>query len=135
MGLAWYISAEREVAGLNTFVDGKAIAHADEKWLTGIMKKLNIKPIMDFFSANPEELADLFGDFGEETGEMPTMPEEEWFSAEEGLATIKPLLDYLGKHKGEVENQDYIVRDLEEYQRILEVLATEGVGWHLSIDI
>ena len=135
MGVAWYISTEREVPGLDTFVSGKAIAHADEKSLAAIVERLGVKPLMEFFSSNPEELADLLGDFEEEATSMPEMPEEEWFSAEKGLSAVRPLLAYLRQHDGELEDQDYIIRDLEDFERILDTLRREGVGWHLSIDI
>lgn len=135
MGLAWYISAEREVPGLDTFVNGKAIAHAEEMRLAAIMEALGVKPLMEFFSSAPEELADLLGEFEDEAGAVPQLPEEEWFSAAEGLSTVTALLAYLRERRGELEDQDYIVSDLEEYERVLDALAREGVRWHLSIDI
>ena len=135
MSLAWYISVEREISGLDTFVNGKSIAHVSEKKLAAIVGKLGIRPLTDFFSASPDEVADLVGESWGDAGEIAGMPEEQWFSAKEGLDTVRPLLAYLREKEGELDRQEYIVSDLEEYERILDVLAEEGVRWHLSIDI
>ena len=120
---------------MDTFVNGKAIAHAEEKRLAAIMEALGVKSLVEFFSTVPEELSGLLGEFEDEAGAVPGLPEEEWFSAAEGLSTVTALLAYLRERKGELEDQDHIVSDLEEYERVLDALAREGVRWHLSIDI
>ncbi len=135
MSLAWYISTERDISGLDTSVDGKSIAHASEGKLAAIVEELGIRHPMDFFSTSLEEVEGLIGESLGDAGDMPSLSEEDWFSAEEGLNTVRPLLAYLREKEGELDHQEEIIFDLKEYERILAVLAKEGVRWHMSIDI
>ena len=131
MGLAWYIVGEKEVPGFDTFVDGKAIAHADEELLADIFKSLHVPPLMDFFSQSPEEIRD-FSD--EETDMPPDLPEEEWFSAADGLKTVRTLAQHLEKHPHVLSGSEEILEDLKEYDRILSRFEKQGIRWHLAID-
>ena len=86
MGLAWYISAETEVPGVDIFVDGKSIAHASEGKMAAIVEKLGIRHPMKFFSTSLEEVEDMIGE-PLDVDSMAQIPEEEWFSAAAGLGT------------------------------------------------
>ncbi|MEZ4528148.1 MAG: hypothetical protein R2941_19735 [Desulfobacterales bacterium] len=131
MGLAWYIVGEKEVEGFDTFVDGKAIAHADEKILDDIFRELNAAPLMDFFSENPEELADFF----DENADMPDdLKTEKWFSATDGLKTVRSLTAHLQTHPDAIAESGEILEDLKEYERILSRFEKQGIRWHLAID-
>ncbi|MGE0085966.1 MAG: hypothetical protein AB7S75_16280 [Desulfococcaceae bacterium] len=131
MGLAWYIVSEKEIKGFDTFVDGKAIAHADEKILADIFSSLNVPPLMSFFSQNPEET----GDFFDYEADIPeNLPEEEWFSAADGLKTVRALTVHLQAHPESVAESEEILEDLKEYERILSRFEKEGIRWHLAID-
>lgn len=127
MSLAWYIMGEKDIKDFDTFVDGKAIAHADEEVLAGIFRTLNVAPLMDFFSQNPEE----FGDFPDENSHMP---KEEWFSAAEGLKTVRALAAHLQAHPDAAPQSEEILEDMKEYERILSRFEKEGIRWHLAID-
>lgn len=134
MGLAWFISTENEVPGLDTFVDGKSIAHASEGKMAAIVEKLGIRHPMKFFSTSLEEVEDLIGE-PLDVESMAQVPDEEWFPAEAGLDAVKPLLAYLRENEGELEHQEDVIRDLEGFERILLDLKEKGVRWHMSIDI
>src|SRR4051812_8573104 len=88
MGSALYIVSKKEVPGVDMLIDGKALAASEEE-LAAICARIGVKSLMDFFSQNPEELADLLGE------EVPNAPSEEWFDAKEGLATVRALLSHL----------------------------------------
>jgi hypothetical protein len=131
MSVAWYIVGEKEIEGFDPFVNGKAIAHADEKTLAGIFKSLKVPPLMDFFSQSAEEIGDLFDD--EE--EIPDDSlDEEWFLASEGLKTVRALTEHLKNHPGAIDGSNEILEDLKEFERVLTQFEEERVRWHLAID-
>ena len=97
MGVALFIVTAREVEGLDTFVDGKALAHVDD--LDGLARAACVPALMDFFSQSPDDLLSLFGEEGDD-GELhlpegTEAPPVEWFDADAGLATVRGLLRLL----------------------------------------
>lgn len=131
MSVAYYIAAEKEMAGFDHFVDGKALAHADAELIGTICKTLGVVSLFDFVSQDPDELADFLEDAGAE--EVPAF-EGQWFSAGAGLKTTKALRAYLRSNLDAIEQADGILEDLDQYCSVLERLADAGVGWHLSVD-
>ena len=121
MGAAYYIALEREIDGLDTMMDGKALSRNIES-LDAVAEKLAVRPLSDFVSIPPEEIAELL----EDTTGMELRPVEQ-FSAQDGLTTIRAL-------RGQPEAQPAI-DDLKDCERILAVAAEHGVGWHFQIDI
>lgn len=135
MGLAWYIAAEREVAGLDSLANGKSIAHADEQRLEQLCLELGVSPLMDFFSVDPQETEALLEAYLDQDEEPLSTPEEQWFSANEGLITVRALEQHLQEKPGRLDHQQAVLQDLAEYRAILEVLQHHQVRWHLAIDI
>ena len=132
MAVAYYIETEEQIEDLDMSVDGKAIAHADPAKLEIIFRKLRVKPLIEFVSADTEDIADILEDVDDDGFELP---DEAWFSAVEGVESVSALLTYLSEHDGELEGQPDVIADLESYQRILTTLAERHVRWHLSIDL
>jgi len=125
MGSALYIVLEKEIPGLDTMIDGKKLSKAEEP-LTAVAKRLDVRPLMEFFSISADEAEELLG------GDMAGMkiPAAEWFSAEEGLKTVDALL-------AEVERSAELSaakEDLLGCQRVLREAQKQGVKWHLAID-
>jgi len=119
---------EREIPGLDRFVNGKALARTGEL-LDSIAKEIGVRPLMDFFSAAPEELAGFAEDQGITL--KRSLPSEKWFSADEGLQTVKTMI-------GEGEKRQFDIRilaDLREFQSVLEAAKQNAVGWHLAVDL
>lgn len=135
MGLAWYIAAENEVAGLETFFNGKSIAHADEAHLERLCETLGVRPLMDFFSVDPDETEAQLQAYLDSDDEPLDTPEEEWFAAKDGLLTVRALRQYLESHPAQLDRQQEILTELAEYQRILESLHQNNTRWHLAIDV
>ena len=129
MSLAWYVVLEREVAGFDPSVNGKFIAKAGDQ-LDAIAKSAGVTPLMDFFSASPEMLEGLMEDAGEDT--FVGAPSEQWFSAEDGLKTVRVLLE--ATSNGTLPSSDKIASDLREFETVLEKALSHGVRWHLAID-
>ena len=71
MSVAYYIIPEREIEGFDPFVNGKALGHADEKALANLCQQLNVVPLTNFLSEDPDELEEFFADEGIEVAETP----------------------------------------------------------------
>lgn len=132
VSLAYFIVTDKEVEGLDTFVNGKAVAHASEKGLAKLCGQLEVRPLTDFISQSPEELAELLDDLGSDVPEP--LPEEAWFTPEEGLMTVRALIAHLSGNPGALRNAVAIVDELREYEAVLSRLIGPGVRWHFSVD-
>jgi hypothetical protein len=127
LSVAWYIVLEREIPGFDPFVNGKALATAGKR-LDSLATKKGVPTLMSFFSAPPEDLAGFAEDHGVLLKQAPSP--EKWFSAEEGLETVKSIIE-------EGENSRFDARtiaDLREFQKVLEIAKQHAVGWHLAVD-
>ena len=132
MSVAWYIVLERKIPGFDHGVNGKALGRAG-KVLDALAEEAGTQPLMDFFSASPEELAGFAEDHGMDIKEQATkLAPEKWFSANEGLKTVRALARAVDN--GKTEHAEAILDDLKEFKKVLEVAANNGIGWHLAID-
>jgi len=132
MSVAWYIVLERKIPGFDHSVNGKALSRG-AKVLDALAREAGARPLMDFFSASSEELAGFAEDQGIDLKEGATkLAPEKWFSAHEGLKTVRALARVV--EDGKTEHAQAILDDLAEFNKVLEVAANNGVGWHLAID-
>jgi hypothetical protein len=126
MSSALYIVLDREVPGLDTFMNGKALAAAEEV-VTANCERLGVRDLWSFYSVDPLEVADLddFGDLDVHEGSAA----EAWFPATDGLATIRALRDALpGK------TVSAVLSDLNDMERILAEAERAGARWYLAVD-
>ncbi len=132
MSVAYYIVPERKINGFDHFVNGKALAHADEETLEKLCTELKVKPITEFISQDPEELADFFEAEGIDLpDELPTT---DWFEPSVGLMTVRALASYLQENPNTLKDSADIVEDLREYESVLTRLESENVRWYLALD-
>jgi hypothetical protein len=132
MGSALYITLERKIPGVETFTkEGKTLAKASDG-LDVLADRLAVKPLMTFFSVAPDEVADLL----EESGGIDglDLPDEAWYPAAEGLATVDRLLAYLAEHPEAISESARVIDGLREFQAILRRASAEEVRWHLTVD-
>jgi hypothetical protein len=131
MSAALFIVPEREVEGLDHFVNGKALGHAQN--LDRIAIAAGVRPLMEYFSMGPEEAASTLEGFG---GEIPVegLPDEAWFDAAEGLRTVRGMLRHLSENPTVTRDVEAISRDLREFDEVLSGLEKAGVRWHLGVD-
>ena len=126
MSVAYFIVLDNAEVGVDTFVNGKAIAHAFDE-LTNFCKAQGLKTIEDFHSQDISEFMEDFDDV-----EIPE-PEILWFDAQEGIDWITSLLE-----KIESQNPDFtteaIIEDLREYLEVFKKTKTVGAKWHLKLD-
>ena len=131
MSVALYIVPEREVAGLETFVNGKTLGHSED--LDRLAERAGVRPLMEFFSQDPAEAEALF-----EAEEIESPAEgfapEQWFRAEDGLKTVRGLLAELATNATKIPEASSLIGDLKEFESVLSQLASEEIGWHLAVD-
>ena len=131
VGAAFYIAAEHELAGFDhLLVDGKALAHAPDGELDARCRELGVRPLMEFFSQDPEATAELIANSGGDPAAV-NIPAEQWFDPSEGLATVQALLNAPAALPGSAAA---VAEDLRGCERVLIHLLSERVRWHLAID-
>ena len=139
MGSAIYIVLDRDLPGVDTMMSGKPLSHEID-YITTLCKKLKVKDLWEFCSANPGEMADFFEAEAEswENGvEPPTEEEldpEEWFPAAEGLVTVRALLEFINRDRSGLKDPEWVLEDLANMERILSAAEAHGVGWRLEVD-
>jgi hypothetical protein len=131
MSIEYFIVAEREVEGLDVVARGKALARSN--CLTQVAQLARVRPLDEFFAMSPEEAAEFIEESG---GDVPAdaLPDQAWYAAAEGLATVRGLLAHIATHPGAIPNEAGTVRDLRRFEEVLVQLAIRGVRWHLGID-
>jgi hypothetical protein len=126
MGVANYIVLERNIEGLDTMMDGKGLACQGEA-LEAAAQRLGVRPLLEFFSADPNQVAEFMRGEGMEF-EVAELPPLQQFPAEEGLATVRALLTQ------ESLWDEGLLQDLRNCECILGIAAEQHVGWHLEGD-
>jgi hypothetical protein len=132
MSAALYIVLERPIEGFDHFVNGKALARANEL-LDALAEKIGTKPLMKFWGADPDELSEIAEDLGVTVkANAKPIPSEQWFPAVEGLATVQGLR--AAAKAEQIEDLEKILADLDQFERVLNEAKEHGVGWHLAVD-
>ena len=130
--MAWYIALQRQIPGFDHRVNGKFLARAGDV-LEALAKKSGVVPLMAFSSAAPDELAGFAEDQGLNVEDTPMkLPQEKWFSAEEGLKTVNALKQAVTQQ--DIEGASKIMQDLTEFENVLEIARANQIDWHLAID-
>lgn len=131
MGAAYYIVLDRQIAGLDPFVNGKAVARESER-LERVTQSLGLRDVNEFVSASPDDLMATAEELGIELPGEP--PPEAWFAPEEGLSWILQLQNHLKARPNDVSNAEAVLSDLAEYQEVLDAAKENDVRWHFAVD-
>jgi hypothetical protein len=130
LSAALYIILENKIPNLDEFVNGKCLSKELDT-LEKLAKELGIKPLMSFYSTNGDDVRSVLGDESpEELGIK--IPMEEWFTAEDGLQTVRALLTHFEKSKS--RSSEKLVSDLREFDHVLSAAQQHQVRWHLAVD-
>jgi hypothetical protein len=95
-----------------------------------------LRRLSEFFSSSPEELLEFLEYFPEDQRpKLPAggFPPEQFFPAEEGLATVRAHLAFLEANPTAMRNAPAVIEDLRDFERVLARLAAAGVPFHLTI--
>jgi hypothetical protein len=132
MSSALYIILDREIPGLDTFMNGKALAAA-EAAVAVHCERRGVRDLWSFYSIAPDALMDALDAFDSfEAAEGAASPEA-WFAARDGLATIRALQDALREDMRGAAGET-VLHDLRDMERILVEAERAGARWHLAVD-
>lgn len=128
-----YIVVEGEDPGFDIFVNGHALAR-NEDALEKLAVRLNVKPLLEFFSADQNSMALLLEEGAGDPEWAKTLPPPQWFSPEDGLVTVCALLDSLRESPTALGSETKpIINDLTEYARVLEKAMQRNLRWQLAV--
>ena len=133
MSASLYIVVEGEDPGFDIFVNGHALAR-NEDALERLAERLSVQPLLEFFSADRNSMA-LLLDQGAGDPEWTThLPQPQWYSPDEGLRTVRALLDFLTISPAALGSEtDFVVRELREYETVLRKTSVRRLRWHLAV--
>lgn len=133
MAASLYIVVAGEDPGFDIFVNGHALAR-NEDALEKLAARLKVAPLLEFFSADENSMALLLEQGAGDPDWARNLPEPQWFSATEGLQTVRALIQYLVTSPAALgsETQPVLV-ELREYEHVLTKTAQRNVRWHLAV--
>lgn len=133
MSASMYIVVEGEDPGFDIFVNGQALAR-NEDALERLAEKLSVPPLLEFFSADRNSMA-LLLDQGAGNPEWSYhLPQPQWFPPEDGLRTVRALLDFLAMAPMALgSDTEAIERELREYEIVLRKTSLRSLRWHLAV--
>lgn len=130
MSRALFITLAREIPGIDaSSVGGKFLAR-NLDWLDEAAKKLVVRPLSELISAKPEDVAAFLEGEGQDATDL-SLPQEQWFDAEEGLRTIEALLRHVESEK---PAEQRLLHDLRDCQRVLQRARQEATRFHFTVD-
>jgi hypothetical protein len=133
MSASMYIVVEGEDPGFDIFVNGRALAR-NEDALEKLARKLGIKPMLEFFSADENSMALLLEEGAGNPEWAKTLPPPQWFAPEDGLISVCTLLDFLREHSMALGNETAaVVKEIEEFERVLRKAAHRHLRWQLAV--
>jgi hypothetical protein len=117
-----YIVVEGEDPGYDIFVNGRALAR-NEAAVERMALRLGVRPLIEYFSADENSMALL-----------RLLPPPQWYTAEDGLATVEALLGTLHEDPQQLGTEGFrVLRELEEYATVLRKTRERGLRWHLAV--
>ena len=133
MSASLYIVVEGEDPGFDTFVNGQALAR-NEDALERLAHKLSVAPLLEFFSADRNSMALLLDQGAGSPGWTGHLPHPQWFNPDEGLRTIRALIDFLALSPAALgSDTPAIQRELHEYETVLRKTMQRNLRWHLAV--
>ena len=133
MAASLYIVVEGDDPGFDIFVNGQALAR-NEDALERLAERLNVRPLLEFFSADENSMALLLEQGAGNPDWARNLPEPQWFGATDGLLTACALIDFLAGNTAALGSETKpILAELREYERVLRKTAQRGLRWHLAV--
>ena len=133
MSACFYIVVEGEDPGYDIYVEGHALARYEGE-LEQLAHSLNVRPLLDFFSADRNSMAMLVEQGAGDPAWNETLPEPQWFMPGEGLKTIRALLDHLEQHPAHFGGStSALPAEMRKYRQVLENTVIHSLRWHLAV--
>lgn len=133
MAASLYIVVEGEDPGYDIFVNGHALAR-NEDALERVAQKLEVPPMLEFFSADENSMALLLEQGAGDPDWAQHLPEPQWFDPREGLVTVSGLIRFLCDTPAALGSETAaVLSELREYERVLLKAAERHHRWHLAV--
>jgi hypothetical protein len=128
-----YIVVEGEDPGFDIFVNGRALAR-HENGLEAVALRLGVRPLIEFFSADENSMSLLIEEGAGNPDLMRRLPPPQWYSAGDGLTTVKALVAALEDDPQQLGTEGaQVLAELQEYERVLEKTMRARLRWHLAV--
>ena len=128
-----YIVVEGEDPGFNIFVNGRALARHEDA-LERVALRLGVRPLIEFFSADENSMSLLIEEGAGNPELMRRLPPPQWYTADDGLTTIRMLVATLQHDPQQLGTEGpQVLSELQEYERVLEKTMRAGLRWHLAV--
>jgi hypothetical protein len=133
MAASMYIVVEGEDPGFDIFVNGRSLARHEDA-LERLALELGVRPLIEFFSADENSMSLLIEEGAGNQELMRRLPPPQWYSAGDGLVTVRGLLDALRDEPQVLGTEGaLVVGELSEYVMVLEKTEARGLRWHLAV--
>lgn len=133
MAASLYIVVEGEDPGFDIFVNGNALAR-NEDALESLARRLNVSPLLEFFSADENSMALLLEQGAGNPEWAQHLPRPQWFSPTNGLITVCALIGFLVQNPAALGSETApVLSELHEYERVLRKTAEHDFRWHLAV--
>ena len=128
-----YIVVQGEDPGFDTFVNGRSLARHEDA-LEKLALNVGVRPLIEFFSADENSMALLIEEGAGNQDLLRRLPPPQWYRADDGLTTVRALLDTLRDEPQQLGSEGArVLSELEEYARVLEKTRERGLRWHLAV--
>jgi len=133
MSVSLYIVVEGDDPEFDTFVNGQALAR-NEDALERLAARLQVKPLLDFFSADMNSMALLLEQGTGNPEWAGHLPQPQWFAPADGYATVVALLEFLTANPAALGSEtELVVRELCEYETVIRKTFNRSLRWHLAV--
>jgi hypothetical protein len=133
MAASMYIVVEGDDPGFDIFVNGRALARHEDA-LERLALRLGVRPLIEFFSADENSMSLLIEEGAGNPDLMRRLPPPQWYSAGDGLATVKALVEFLKDDPQQLGTEGpQVLAELQEYARVLEKTMSAELRWHLAV--
>ena len=131
VSVAYYIVLDNDDPGFETFVNGKAVAHALDE-LDALCDRNQLAKLDSFMGQSLDDLAEML----DEDLELPEdMGDAKWFLPAEGMSAIDGLIEAVRKNSSGITSAKEVIEDLVGYKEVLSKAQAIGAKWHLALDI
>ncbi len=132
MAASMYIVVEGEDPGFDIYVNGRALAR-QEAAIERLAHTLGVRPLLEFFSADENSMALLIEEGAGNPDLLHRLPPPQWFRPEEGLASVRGLIEALEQEPRRLGKESAaVLSELMEYERVLMKTAERKLRWHLA---
>ncbi|WP_260705524.1 hypothetical protein [Edaphobacter flagellatus] len=133
MAASMYIVVEGEDPGFDTFVNGRALARNEDS-VEKLALRLGVRPLIEFFSADENSMSLLIEEGAGNRELLQRLPPPQWYSADEGLATVEALIMALENEPQQLGSEgEQIFSELMDYRRVLRKTRERNMRWHLAV--